>query len=153
MSSTDRDLIAELATALRMESYSPVVVRNYCAYAQHFLAHLARYEVPVTAVTPEDVAHFMRHAVANFRDQRGRPPGPNWHSIPRAGIHALLHLAQGQWPPDPDVVGPEAMLRHDICRSYQTWLREERGLATASITAYLAEARHFLAWQLDRGGT
>ena len=152
MSSTDRDLIAELADGLTRQSYSPVVVRNYCAYARDFLGHLARYEVPVTAVTPEDVAHFMRHAVANFRNRRGRPPGPHWHSIPRSGIHALLRLAQGQWPPEPDIVGPEATLRHEICLKYEAWLRDERGLASASIVALLAEARHFLVWQLDRGG-
>ena len=152
MSSTDRDLIAKLAAELTRQSYSPVVVRNYCAYARDFLAHLARYEIPVTAVAPEDVAHFMRHAVANFRNRRDRPPGPHWHSIPRSGIHALLRLAHGQWPPEPEVVGPEATLRHEICLKYETWLRDERGLASASIVALLAEARHFLVWQLDHGG-
>ena len=152
MSSTDRDLIAKLADELTRQSYSPVVVRNYCAYARDFLAHLARYEISVTAATPEDVAHFIRHAAANFRNRRGRPPGPDWHSIPRSGIHALLRLAQGQWPPEPDIVGPEATLRHEICLKYETWLRDERGLASASISALLAEARHFLIWQLDRGG-
>jgi site-specific recombinase XerD len=152
MSSTSRNLIAELAEDLTSQRYSPVVVRNYCAYARDFLAHLARYEVPVTAVTPEDVAHFMRHASANFRNRRGRSPGPHWHSIPRSGIHALLRLAQGQWPPEPDIVGPEATLRHEICFKYETWLRDERGLAKASIAALLAEARYFLVWQLDRGG-
>ena len=152
MSSTDRDLIAKLAAELTRQSYSPVVVRNYCAYARDFLVHLARYEIPVTAVTPEDVAHFMRHAVANFRNRRDRPPGPHWHSIPRSGIHALLRLAHGQWPPEPEVVGPEATLRHEIGLKYETWLRDERGLASASIVALLAEARHFLVWQLDHGG-
>jgi integrase/recombinase XerD len=152
MSSTECDLIAKLADELTRQSYSAVVVRNYCAYARDFLAHLARYEVPVTAATPEDVTHFVRHAVANFRNRRGRPPGPHWHSIPRSGIHALLRLARGQWPPEPDIVGPEATLRHEICLKYETWLRDERGLAAASIVALLAEARHFLVWQLDRGG-
>lgn len=152
MPNTDRDLIAELADDLTRQSYSPVVVRNYCAYARDFLAHLARYETPVTAATPEDVAHFIRHAVANFRNRRDRLPGPHWHSIPRSGIHALLRLAQGQWPPEPEIVGPEATLRHEICLKYETWLRDERGLAAASIVALLAEARHFLVWQLDRGG-
>lgn len=152
MPNTDRDLIAKLADGLTRQSYSPVVVRNYCAYARDFLAHLARYEIPVTAVTPEDVAHFMRHAVANFRNRRDRPPGPHWHSIPRSGIHALLRLAHGQWPPEPEVVGPEATLRHEICLKYETWLRDERGLASASIVALLAEGRHFLVWQLDRVG-
>ncbi|MFA5952203.1 MAG: site-specific integrase [Hyphomicrobium sp.] len=152
MLNTERDLIAELAAELTRQSYSPVVVRNYCAYARDFLAYLAQHEIPVTAVKPSLVAQYLRHAAVTFRKRRGRPAGPSWHSIPRSGIHALLRLAQGQWPPEPDVIGPEAELRHAICRSYEAWLRDERGLATASIAALLAEARHFLLWQLERGG-
>ena len=152
MPNTDRDLIVELAAGLRKQSYSPVVVRNYCAYARDFLACLAEHEIPITTVTPSQVAQYLRHAAAAFRKRRGRPPGPLWHSIPRSGIHALLRLAQGQWPPEPDVIGPEAELRHTICRNYEAWLRDERGLAVASITALLAEARNFLIWQLERDG-
>lgn len=152
MSNSDRDLIAELAEGLTSQNYSPVVVRNYCAYARGFLGFLAQHEIPVTAVTPSQVAQYLRRAAANFRKRHGRRPGPHWHSIPRAGIHALLHLAQGQWPPEPDVIGPEATLRHEICCNYETWLRDARGLAAASIAALMWEARHFLAWQLDRGG-
>ena len=106
----------------------------------------------ITTVTPPQVAQYLRHATVTFRKRRGRPPAPHWHSIPRSGIHALLRLARGQWPPEPDVVGPEATLRHEICLKYEMWLRDERGLAVASIVALMAEARHFLAWQLDRGG-
>jgi site-specific recombinase XerD len=152
MSNTDRDLIAELADGLTKQRYSPVVVRNYCAYARDFLSYLAQREIPITTVTPARVEQYLRHATVTFRRRRGRPAGQHWHAIPRSGIHALLRLAQGQWPPEPDVVGPEAMLRHEICLKYETWLRDERGLAAASIVALMAEARHFLAWQLDRGG-
>jgi site-specific recombinase XerD len=129
-----------------------VVVRNYCAYARDFLAYLAQHEIPITTVTLPQVVQYLRHATVTFRKRRGRPPAPHWQSIPRSGIHALLRLARGQWPPEPDVVGPEATLRHEICLKYETWLRDERGLAAASIVALMAEARHFLTWQLDRGG-
>lgn len=152
MSNTNRDLIAELANVLSAQSYSPVVVRNYCAYAREFLAYLAQLEMPIATVTPTQVAHYLRHARVVFMKRRGRQPAGDWHSIPRSGIHALLRLARGQWPPEPDIVGPEATLRHEICLKYETWLRDERGLAAASIVALLAEARHFLVWQLDRGG-
>ena len=109
--------------------------------------------MPVTTVTPPQVEQYLRHAIRSFRRRHGRPPGPHWHSIPRSGIHALLRLAQDQWPPAAEVSGPDATLRHTICHAYETWLRDERGLATASIDALMWEARHFLAWQLDRGGT
>ncbi|MBN9056172.1 MAG: tyrosine-type recombinase/integrase [Hyphomicrobium sp.] len=152
MSNTERDLIAELAAELTRQSYNAVVVRNYCAYAREFLAYLAQHEMPIRAVTPPQVAQYLRHATVAFRKRRRRRPASHWHSIPRSGIHALLRLAHGQWPPQPEVIGPEAALRHEICRSYEAWLRDERGLAAASIVALMAEARHFLAWQFDRGG-
>src|SRR5262245_46423109 len=113
MSNTDRDLIAKLAEHPTSQRYSPVVVRNYCAYARDFLAYLAQHEIPVMAVQPSQVAQFLRYAAVIFRKRRGHPPGPHWQSIPRSGIHALLRLARGQWPPD--IVGPEATLRHEIC--------------------------------------
>ncbi|WBT38029.1 site-specific integrase [Hyphomicrobium sp. DMF-1] len=152
MSNTKRDLIAELTDVLSAQSYSPVVVRNYCAYARDFLAYLAQHAMPIATVTPAQVAQYLRHARVEFRKRRGRQPALDWHSIPRSGIHALLRLARGQWPPEPDIVGPEATLRHEICLKYETWLRDERGLASASIVALMAEARHFLVWQLERGG-
>ena len=146
------NLIAKLAEVLTHQKYSPVVVGNYCCYARAFLEYLAQRDMPVTTVTPQQVEQYLRYAIRSFRKCHGRPPGPHWHSIPRSGIHALLRLAQGQWPPALKVIGPDATLRQAICHAYETWLRDERGLATASIDALMWEARHFLAWQLDRGG-
>lgn len=152
MTNTDGELIAKLGEVLTRQKYSPVVVGNYCCYAQAFLDYLARRDMSVAMVTPPHVEQYLRHAIRSFRKRHGRSPGPHWHSIPRAGIHALLRLSRGQWPPEPEVIGPDQALRHTICCEYETWLRDERGLATASIDALMWEARHFLAWQLDRGG-
>jgi integrase/recombinase XerD len=44
MSNTDRHLIAELADGLTRQSYNPMVVGNYCAYARGFLAFLRSME-------------------------------------------------------------------------------------------------------------
>ena len=152
MTDTDGELIAKLADVLAHQKYSPVVVGNYCCYARTFLDYLARRNMAVATARPPQVEQYLRHAIQCFRKRHGRPPGAHWHSIPRAGIHALLRLAQGQWPPEPEVIGPEAMLRRAICSEYEVWLRDERGLAPASIDALMWEARNFLAWQLDRGG-
>ena len=148
MTDTDCELIAKLAEALAHQKYSPVVVGNYCCYARAFLDYLARRDMPVTKVTPPQIEQYLRHAIRSFRKRHGRPPGPHWHSIPRSGIHALLRLAQGQWPPALEVVGPDAMLRHAICHAYESWLRDERGLVTPSIDALMWEARRFLTWQV-----
>jgi integrase/recombinase XerD len=152
MSNSDCELIAELRVILTRQRYSPVVVGNYCAYARGFLDHLARRNILVADVTEAQVAQYLHHAVALFQKRRGRPPGPYWHSIPRSGIHALLRLAQGQWPPVPRITCAADAVRFTICDEYETWLREERGLVRPSIVALLWEARHFLAWQLGRCG-
>jgi len=152
MSNTDRELIAELRVLLTRQQYSPVVVGNYCAYARGFLDHLARRNILVADVSEAQVAQYLRDVIALFRKRHGRPPGPYWHSIPRSGIHMLLRLAQGQWPPAPKVTCASDAVRFTICDEYETWLCEERGLVRPSIVALLWEARHFLAWQLGRCG-
>jgi site-specific recombinase XerD len=150
MSNTDLGLIAELRNVLTSQKYSPVVIGNYCAYARWFLEYLARREIPITDVTEAHVAHYLRHATATFRKRHGRSPGPYWHSIPRSGIHALLRLAQGQWPPVRKAASAAEAMLFAICDEYETWLREERGLAEPSIYALMWEGRNFLAWRLDR---
>ena len=62
MSNTYRDLISKLADTLTRQSYSPVVVRNDCTYARDFLTYLAQHEIPITTVTPPQVAQYLRHA-------------------------------------------------------------------------------------------
>lgn len=152
MSNTDCELIAELKAALTSQQYSPVVVGNYCAYSRGFLDHLERRDIPILEVTEVQVAQYLRHATGLFRKRHGRPPGPHWHSIPRSGIYALLRLAQGQWPPAPKVTCAADALRYEICHEYEIWLREERGLARASIAALMWEAQYFLACQIGRCG-
>ena len=152
MSKSDCELITELKAALTSQQYSPVVVGNYCAYARGFLDHLALRNILVADVTEAQVEQYLCDAVALFRQRRGRRPGPRWHQIPCAGIHALLRLVQGQWPPAPKATCAADALRFTICDEYEAWLREERGLARPSIDAFLWEARYFLAWQLERCG-
>jgi hypothetical protein len=111
MSNTDRELIAEVRVVLCRQRYSPVVAGNYCAYARESVDYLTRRSIEITHVTEAQVAQYLRHAIALFRKRRGRPPGPYWHSIPRSGIHALLRLAQGQWPPIPKITCAATMWR------------------------------------------
>jgi integrase/recombinase XerD len=152
MSKSEREWITELKTVLTSQRYSPVVIGNYCAYAHEFLDYLMQRGIPVADVTEAEVERYLCHAIALFRKRRGRLPSKRWHEIPQSGIHALLRLVQDQWPPAPKVTCAADALRFTICNEYETWLREERGLARASIDALLWEARHFLVWQLERCG-
>ncbi|WP_292519844.1 integrase [Mesorhizobium sp.] len=152
MLKSNRDLITELKGVLTSQQYSPVVVGNYCAYARGCLDHLERQNILAADVTEAPVEQYLRDAVGLFQQHRGRRPGPRWHQIPCAGIHALLRLVQGQWPPPPKAICAADALRFAICDEYETWLHEERGFARPSIDAFLWEARHFLGWQLERCG-
>ncbi|TIP83461.1 MAG: integrase [Mesorhizobium sp.] len=151
MSNSRHELIAALKSSLIGQRYSPVVVGNYCAYASEFLDYLVQRSIAVADVIDAHVEQYLRHAIVMFRKQRGRLPSARWHEVPRSGIHALLRLAHGQWPP---AIKPTCMadvVRFAICDEYENWLREERGLACSSVAALMWEARNFLAWQIDRG--
>lgn len=152
MLNSNYEPISKLRILLTEQRYSPVVIGNYCAYARGFLDYLAQHDLPIMDVTEDQVAQYLRYAIAMFRKRHGRGPARDWHSIPRSGIHALLRLAQGQWPSAPKATCAADALRFAICEEYETWLREERGLAAASIDALMWEGRNFLAWQLDRSG-
>jgi len=152
MLNADYEPISKLRILLTEQRYSPVVIGNYCAYARGFLDYLAQRDLPIMDVTEEQLALYLRYAIAMFRKRHGRAPARDWHSIPRSGIHALLRLAQGQWPSAPKATCAADALRFAICDEYETWLREERGLAAASINALMWEGRNYLAWQLDRHG-
>ncbi|MER9159478.1 site-specific integrase [Mesorhizobium sp. M0778] len=152
MLNADYEPISELRILLTEQRYSPVVIGNYCAYARGFLDYLALRNIPIMEVTEAQVAQYLQYAIGSFGKRHGRPPARDWHSIPRSGIHALLRLAQGRWPSAPKATCAADALRFAICEEYETWLREERGLAAASIDALMWEGRNFLAWQLDRHG-
>lgn len=145
------ELIAELSKSLTEQSYNPVVVANHRLYARAFLDYLAERDIPVATVTPSQVEQYFHHATQCFRVRYGRPPSSRWHRLPHAAICKLLRLTRGEWPPASEIE-PDAMLRHAICHEYETWLRDERGLADTTIDALLREARRFLEWLSGRGG-
>jgi integrase/recombinase XerD len=152
MSPESSVLVAQLRQALTQQRYNPVVIGNYCRNADYFLSYLAAREIALEAVTPTDVANYLRLAVRQFRKRHGHAPARYWIGIPRSGIHGLLKLALKRWPPEPAATDVGELLCREICDQYQTWLREQRGLAAASIYALMWEARHFCAWYIKHSG-
>lgn len=151
MSDNCYELIAALNSSLISQRYSPVVARNYCTYASGFLDYLGQRGIPVADVIDVQVEQYLRHAIVLFEKKRGRRPSARWHEVPRSGIHALLRLVHGQWPSAIKPTCAADEVRFSICDEYEIWLREERGLACASVAALMWEARNFLAWQIDHG--
>ena len=146
------ELIAELSNLLTTQNYNSAVVANHRLYARAFLDYLAECDVQVETVTLAQVDQYLAYAVQDFEAQYGRPPCARWQMLPRTSINKLLRLAQGKWPPEPEMTEPETAYRQAICCEYEAWLRDERGLASATIAALMWEARNFLRWQFERGG-
>lgn len=148
---TNRDeLISRLSGVLAQQRYNPVLVQNYCSYADQFLRHLDGGGMAIESVTPADVSDYLCLAVQQFRKRYGRSPGPRWTSIPQAAIHALLRLALERWPPEPAPSNPGEVFWRSVCQEYEEWLRVARGLAPPSIRVLMWEARHFCAWYIER---
>ncbi|HCR1860405.1 TPA: hypothetical protein ONC33_004428 [Enterobacter kobei] len=135
------------------QRYNRVAVHNYCRNAEYFLLHLSARRIALEAVTPDDVSNYLRLAIRRFRQRHGQPPAFHWEAIPRAGIHALLRHSLKCWPPEPEPVDDGERLWRGILANYASWLREERGLAAASIYALMWEAKHFCGWYAGRSPT
>jgi len=146
-------LVSRFRETLTQQRYNPVAVGNYCRNADYFLCYLAERKIALEVVTPTEVSIYLRLAVRRFHKRHGRAPAPYWVSIPRSGIHGLLKLALKSWPPEPATSNAGELLCREVCSQYQTWLREERGLAVASIDALMWEARYFCAWYIGRSDT
>ena len=152
MLKTHDELIAKLSNLLTGQNYNPVVVANHRLYARAFLDYLAECDLQVEAVTPVQVDQYFCYAIQDFQAQYGRAPSSRWHMLPRTSIDKLLRVAQGKWPPEAELIGPDAAVRQAICCEYEAWLREERGLANATIAALMWEAQNFLRWLFERDG-
>src|ERR1700730_17916470 len=144
-------LVSQFRETLTQQRYNPVVVHNYCRNADYFLCYLAEQKIALEAVTPTVVSNYFRLAVRQFRKRHGRAPARYWLSIPRSGIHGLLRLALKR--PEPATSETCELLCREVCDQYQAWLREERGLAVASIDALMWEARHFCVLYILRTDT
>jgi integrase/recombinase XerD len=153
MSHDHSALITQFREVLTQQRYNPMAVHNYCRNADCFLHYLAERKIALKSVTPTEVSNYLRLAIRQFRKRHGRAAARYWTSIPRAGIHALLRLALEQWPPEPATSNAGEAHCREVCGEYQTWLRDERGLAVASIDALMWEARYFCAWYIGRSDT
>lgn len=145
-------LIAQFRETLTQQRYNPEVVHNYCRNAERFLRYLAQREIPAEAATPAEVSNYLHCAVRSFSKRHGYSPAPQWQSIPRAAIHALLRRVQKRWPPEAMAVDPGEILCRWVCSEYREWLSVQRGLAVATVDALMWEARHFLSWYTESAG-
>ena len=98
------------------------------------------HNIPIRTAQPSDVAGFLSKQRQRYRRQHGHfpPDDTQWRCERTPGIHRLLALAQGHWPPTSDVDRRVAWFRRRVLKEKI----DSESVAQVSNAA----AKHFLAF-------
>src|SRR5690349_1649757 len=92
--------LSKLRGHLTEERYAARTSRQCIAVARHFLRYLDKEKVDVSTAQPASVEEYLQQARRMYRRRHGHPPDyKGWQCLHTNGIHMLLRLIQGQWPP------------------------------------------------------
>jgi site-specific recombinase XerD len=147
--------LARLRAHLESNQYQPKVANRCIAVGDYFLRFLKKHHVKVEAAQPEHVQGYLREALRIYRRLRGhRPPTEaGWRCSHTSGIHMLLRLVQGQWPPKPVPANPLQEFHVQLCNAYVQWLTDFRGLAAETISGHHEFACRLLGWLGERAAS
>ncbi len=147
--------LTRLRAHLESARYTPKVADRYLAVASYFLRFLDKNHVPVESAQPDHVHAYLREALRVYRRTHGRRPPieAGWRPSHTSGIHMLLRLVQGRWPPEPVPASPIQEFHAQLCSSYVQWLRDFRGLASETISGHQAMASRLLNWLGERAAS
>ena len=145
--SSKEALLSTLEDHLTKERYSSSTVGHHLAATKKFLVFLDKQCIAVSAVQPTTVERYLYSAQRRYRRLFGHRPQPErWRRAQTAGIHMLLRLVQGHWPPVPKRITGFDLFTHEIADAYANWLAELRGLAPETVAGRLDEARRLVGW-------
>ncbi len=145
-------LLARLDAHMRAESYAARTIGNYVRDARRFLNYLATRHIAVESVTVDDVNRHFSSELERFSCRHGdAPTSPeSWCRVQASGVHLLLRVVRGEWPPIAIPTTPLEVFQQEICHEYAQWLATYRGLTTNTIFRLCDEAGRFLAWLGER---
>jgi integrase/recombinase XerD len=145
--------LSQLVDHLQEERYRPKVVRRWAAVAGRFLAYLHERGTRVEQAQASDIAGYLKGERQRYHRRHHHPPPSvtGWRNSHAGGIHMLLRLALGRWPPPLVPSTAHDRFQATLTDDYATWMRDRRGLAEETRTDRCAEARRFLAWLGPRG--
>jgi integrase/recombinase XerD len=139
--------LSRLRDHLREERYHPGNARQCIAVARNFLVFLEKRRTAIADAQPEIVERYLRTAQQKYRQRHGHLPDyEGWRCSHTNGIHMLLRMVHGQWPPTPTALTRVELYRRKQCEDFGTWLTEMRGLAAETVAERRDEARRFLGW-------
>lgn len=143
--------LTKLRDHLAEERYAAGTSRQCLAVARHFLRCLGKQHVDVNTAQPSNVEGYLQRARRMYGRRHGHPPDyKGWRCLHTNGIHMLLRLVQGQWPPVPRAVIPVEVLQSEICGEYAQWMAGQRGLAQGTVSHRCCEAGRLLDWLGER---
>jgi len=143
--------LTQLRDHLTEERYAARTSRQCIAVARHFLRCLDKQKVDVSAAQPASVEEYLQQARRMYRRRHGHQPHyKGWQGLHTNGIHMLLRLVQGRWPPAPRAVTPVDILHSEIREEYAQWMAGQRGLAPGTVSHRSSEAGRFLDWLGER---
>ena len=147
--------LAQLRAHLESARYTSKVADRYLAVASYFLRFLEKNHVPLESALPDHVHAYLREALRLYRRIHGRRPPieAQWRLSHTSGIHMLLRLVQGRWPPEPVPASSIQEFHTQLCSSYAQWLREFRGLADETIAGHQGMASRLLNWLGERAAS
>ncbi|MGH9161290.1 MAG: site-specific integrase [Vicinamibacteraceae bacterium] len=144
---SDDGWLSRLTEHLENERYHPHIVTRWTAVARHFLRYLEERGTRVEGAQPSDVAGYLRCERRRYvRRHHHRPPSiSGWQNSHTGGIHMLLRLVRGAWPPPSALVASE-QFHATLTKEYAAWMQDRRGLASETCRDRCEEARRFLNW-------
>ncbi len=147
--------LAQLRAHLECARYTPKVADRCLAVAGYFLRFLGKSRVAVEAAQPNDVQAYLQEALQVYRRRHGRPPSTEagWRCSHTNGVHMLLRIVQGRWPPQLVPANPIEEFHARLCSEYAWWLSEGRGLAEETISGHRAIAFRLLSWLGERAAS
>ena len=145
--------LSRLIDHLQKEKYQSQVVRHRVAVARRFLAYLRNHHTRVEEAQATDLAGYLRSERQRYHRRHHHRPASvaAWQNSHTGGLHMLLRLVQGQWPPSPRSSTARDRFQTTLTQEYATWMHDLRGLAAETRADRCAEAHRFLAWLGLRG--
>jgi integrase/recombinase XerD len=147
--------LARLQDHLESNQYSPKVADRCVAVAGYFLRFLKKNDVTAETAQPDHVQAYLRKALSTYGRLHGHPPPieAGWRCSHTNGIHMLLRLVQGQWPPKAIPTDPVQEFHAQLCNEYTQWLGDFRGLAAETISGHREFVSRLLGWLGERATT
>lgn len=145
-------LTAQLRQLLIDAGYCVNAINRQSAVARKFLRYLEQRGLGVADAQPIHVAMYLRCELRRFMRHHGHAPQSleHWRASHTAGVHQLLRMVLGNWPPAPEAGDAFEAFAYKLGAEFAQWLDDVRGLASETIYDLVAEARRFMCWYRER---